>query len=43
MVGIQRLRVVAWIAPVFLLALVAAFILVPMSFMDKLQGVCFGI
>jgi len=37
------LRVAAWIAPVFLVALVAAFVLAPWSLMDKLQGVCFGI
>ncbi len=43
MVGIQRLKIAAWIAPAFLLTLVAVFLLVPWSFMDKLQGVCFGI
>jgi hypothetical protein len=43
MVGIQRMRIAAWLAPAFLLALVAVFILAPWSPMDKLQGVCFGI
>ncbi len=40
---LQRLKVAVWIAPVFLLVLVAAFILAPWSMMDKLHGVCFGI
>jgi hypothetical protein len=43
MVGIRRLNFGAWIAPAFLLALFAAFILFPGSMMDKLHGVCFGI
>ena len=43
MVGIKRLKIAAWIAPAFLLLLVAAFALFPASMMDKLDGVCFGI
>ena len=43
MVGIQRLRLVAWIAPAFLLALVAAFILAPWSFKDKLDAIPYGL
>jgi lipopolysaccharide export LptBFGC system permease protein LptF len=43
MVAMRGMRVAVWIAPVFLLGLVAAFILFPSSLMDKLHGVCFGI
>ncbi len=40
---LKRWKVAAWIAPAFLLALVALFALSPWALMDKLQGVCFGI
>lgn len=43
MVGIRRMKVTVWIAPAFLLTLVAAFVLFPSPLMDKLHGVCFGI
>lgn len=43
MVGIQRLKIAAWIAPAFLLALVAVFVVAPWSMTDKLQSICFGI
>jgi hypothetical protein len=42
-IGIKRLKIGAWIAPAFLLLLVAAFAFFPASMMDKLHGVCFGI
>lgn len=43
MLGLGRLKIGAWLAPAFLLALFAAFVLFPGSMMDKLYGVCFGI
>jgi len=38
-----RTKIETWLAPAFLLALVIGFLLLPFPFMDKLQGVCFGI
>ncbi len=43
MMILKRWKIAAWIAPVFLLALVALFVFSPWALMDKLQGVCFGI
>jgi hypothetical protein len=43
MLALQRSRITDWLAPAFLLALVAAFLLAPLPLMDKLHGVCFGI
>jgi hypothetical protein len=39
----QRVKLAAWLAPGFLLALVAAFILAPWSFKDKLDAIPYGI
>lgn len=39
----MRTKIETWLAPAFLLALVVGFLLLPFPFMDKLQGVCFGI
>jgi hypothetical protein len=38
-----RFQIETWLAPIFLLALVLGFFLLPFPLMDKLQGVCFGI
>jgi hypothetical protein len=43
MVGIRRLKIAAWIAPAFLLALVALFILAPFPFKSKLDAIPYGI
>jgi hypothetical protein len=39
----RRAKIVPWLGPVFLIALVAIFLLLPFPLMDKLHGVCFGI
>ncbi len=39
----SRGKWIALIAPVFLVALVAVFVLLPFPFTQKLDGVCFGI
>jgi len=36
-------KIETWLAPIFLLALVIGFFLLPFPLMDKLHGVCFGI
>ncbi len=38
-----RDRVISWLTPTFWIALVGVFVLVPWSFKDKLDAVCFGI
>jgi hypothetical protein len=38
-----RIRFETWFAPLFLLAVVLLFFLLPFPLMDKLYGVCFGI
>jgi hypothetical protein len=40
---IERTRIAEWLAPAFLLALIALYLLAPFPFIDKLNGVCFGI
>ncbi len=40
---VNRARWVSWIAPAFLLALVAVFLAAPWSLKIKLDAVCFGI
>ncbi|MEW5718195.1 MAG: hypothetical protein AB1817_06195 [Chloroflexota bacterium] len=39
----RRAKIIPWIGPAFLIALVAIFLLLPFPLMDKLHGVCFGI
>jgi hypothetical protein len=39
----RRAKIIPWIGPAFLFALVAIFLLLPFPLMDKLHGVCFGI
>lgn len=39
----RRQQFAKWVAPGFLTALVAVFILAPWSLKDKLDAVCFGI
>jgi len=39
----RRAKIVPWLGPAFLVALVAIFLLLPFPLMDKLHGVCFGI
>ncbi len=43
MVQTKRVRITDWLAPAFLLALVAVFLLAPFSLQNKLDAVCFGI
>lgn len=43
MTSIARSRVTTWLAPAFLLALVAVFLVAPWSLKNKLDAVCFGI
>jgi hypothetical protein len=43
MTFIERTRIAEWLAPAFLLALILGFLLAPFPFIDKLNGVCFGI
>jgi hypothetical protein len=38
-----RAKIIPWLGPAFLIALVAVFLLLPFPLMDKLHGVCFGI
>jgi hypothetical protein len=40
---IERTRIAEWLAPTFLLALIAVYLFAPFPFIDKLNGVCFGI
>ena len=40
---IQRARILDWVGPAFLLALVIIFLALPFPFLDKLHGICFGI
>lgn len=40
---VKRVRWASWIAPVFLLALVAVFLAAPWALKVKLDAVCFGI
>ncbi len=44
-VGVEtrRTKIAAWVAPGFLVALVAVFVLAPWSFKGKLDAVCYGI
>ncbi|MCI0475866.1 MAG: hypothetical protein L0Y55_06425 [Anaerolineales bacterium] len=39
----RRAKIISWIGPGFLLALVVIFLLLPFPLMDKLHGICFGI
>jgi hypothetical protein len=39
----QRAKIIPWLGPAFLIAVVAIFLLLPFPLMDKLHGVCFGI
>lgn len=39
----QRPQFTKWVAPGFLITIVAVFILAPWSLKDKLDAVCFGI
>jgi hypothetical protein len=39
----RRAKIVPWIGPAFLLALVIILLALPFPLMDKLHGVCFGI
>lgn len=43
MIQDRRAGIATWIAPTFLLALVAVFIVAPWSLKGKLDAVCFGI
>jgi hypothetical protein len=43
MMLVQRARIVTWLAPGFLIALVGIFVLAPWSLKTKLDAVCFGI
>ncbi len=43
MIQERRVPLAAWMAPAFLLALVAVFIAAPWSLKNKLDAVCFGI
>ncbi len=43
MIEVKRNRFVDWLAPVFLLALVAVFLVAPFSFKGKLDAICYGI
>jgi len=36
-------KIISWLGPGFLLALVLIFLLLPFPLMDKLYGICFGI
>jgi hypothetical protein len=36
-------KIIPWLGPGFLLALVLIFLLLPFPLMDKLHGICFGI
>ncbi len=40
---VQLKSIVTWIAPAFLLALAAVFVVAPWGFKAKLDAVCFGI
>jgi hypothetical protein len=39
----RRAKIIPWLGPGFLLALVLIFLLLPFPLMDKLHGICFGI
>jgi hypothetical protein len=39
----RRAKIIAWLGPGFLLALVVIFLALPFPLMDKLHGICFGI
>ena len=43
MIEVKRSRFVDWLAPAFLLGLVAVFVAAPWSLKGKLDAVCFGI
>lgn len=43
MIQTRRATLAAWLAPAFLLGLVAVFIAAPWSLKGKLDAVCFGI
>ncbi len=43
MIQDRRASIVAWLAPAFLLGLVAVFVAAPWSLKGKLDAVCFGI
>jgi hypothetical protein len=40
---LRRAKLIPWIGPAFLIAVVVIFLLLPFPLMDKLHGVCFGI
>lgn len=43
MIEVKRTRFPSWLAPAFLLGLVAVFLVVPFSFKGKLDAICYGI
>ncbi len=43
MIQDRRASIAAWLAPAFLLGLVAVFVAAPWSLKGKLDAVCFGI
>ncbi len=43
MIEVKRSRFVDWLAPAFLVGLVAIFLVAPFSLKGKLDAVCYGI
>ena len=39
----RRAKLIPWIGPTSLIAVVVIFLLLPFPLMDKLHGICFGI